>query len=807
MLTTILPSVVVPSLLALAVAGAAPATPGHGDGSGAATLSARLRGAFGRAVAVGNGEVLVGEPDNSMRPGIVYVYRKGANGEWAESSRITAVDAAVGDGFGASLDLDGDRLIVGAFSQNAIANTTAWIFERSAGTWRQVAQLEREPGITGFGISVGLSGDFAFVGAPIEGGSMLTGGPGAVHVYRRNASGQWVTAGRLAASDSGPQTVFGVAVELDGPHALVASPTMGLYAFHFDGTDWRAAGKVTVDGTQPSDQLGAAIEITNGTALVGAPGHSAGAGRVFRFRFDDATGAWTVIDRLTAPGDSTTRQFFGASLALDGEQLWIGAPRTADGGAVYAFRGDAAGTWGQPQRIQPEGVVQGDGFGGTIALRGDVAAIGLTSADHGAGKAMILEREGGTVAWRASSTVMSEAESLDAVTGDEVRCTSGEAGRFSCGEIDLLAFLPISRIGGGRGVQLNDIWGWTDPQTGREYVLVGRMDGTSFVDISNPVQPVYIGDLPMTKGAQANSWRDIKVYDNHAFVVADGAGQHGMQVFDLAKLRTFNGTPITFAADTTYDRIASAHNIVINEASGFAYSVGSSSGGETCGGGLHMIDIRTPKKPTFAGCFADPQTGTSGTGYSHDAQCVMYHGPDTGYSGREICIGLNETAISIADVTDKASPKAISRATYPNVGYTHQGWFSEDQRYLYVDDELDEMNGSVNRTRTLVWDVTDLDDPQLVKEYMGETEASDHNLYIKGNLIYASNYAAGLRILDITNPVEPREVGFFDVQPFGENKPAFTGSWSNYPYFASGVIAVTGIEQGLFLLRYRRPVS
>jgi choice-of-anchor B domain-containing protein len=296
---------------------------------------------------------------------------------------------------------------------------------------------------------------------------------------------------------------------------------------------------------------------------------------------------------------------------------------------------------------------------------------------------------------------------------------------------------------------------------------------------------------------------------DHAYIVSDAAREHGMQVFDLAKLRQYSGTPITFMPDTTYHHIASAHNIVINESTGFAYPVGSSGGGETCGGGLHMIDIREPKTPKFAGCFADPQTGSAGTGYSHDAQCVMYHGPDPEYQAREICIGSNETAISIADVTDKTNPKAISRASYPNVQYTHQGWLTDDHRFFYVNDEGDEISGVVPRTRTLVWDLTDLDDPVLVKEHLGEVEASDHNLYVRGNLMYQANYASGLRILDITDPANPREVGFLDTNPFGDNSAGFSGAWSNYPFFQSGVIAVSSIEQGLFLVRYTppRPIS
>jgi choice-of-anchor B domain-containing protein len=232
-------------------------------------------------------------------------------------------------------------------------------------------------------------------------------------------------------------------------------------------------------------------------------------------------------------------------------------------------------------------------------------------------------------------------------------------------------------------------------------------------------------------------------------------------------------------------------------------------GGETCGGALHMIDIREPTKPTFAGCFADSETGRQKTGYTHDAQCVVYRGPDADWQGREICFNASETAIGIADVTDKANPAAISVASYPSVAYTHQGWLTEDQKYFYVNDELDEIGGSVEGTRTLVWDVTDLDDPILVREHIGTQRSVDHNLYVKGDRMYQSNYNSGLRILSIEDPENPVEVGWFDTHPQGGNDPSMSGSWSNYPYFESGTIVVTDMENGLFVLRERegRPVS
>ena len=354
-------------------------------------------------------------------------------------------------------------------------------------------------------------------------------------------------------------------------------------------------------------------------------------------------------------------------------------------------------------------------------------------------------------------------------------------------------------------MRTNDVWGWTDAMTGKEYALVGMSNAASFVDISDPLNPIYLGKLPLHEGARPSTWRDIKVYKDHAFIVSDGSGRHGMQVFDLTQLRDVRDAPVVFEETAHYDGIASAHNIVINEETGYAYSVGSSGGGETCGGGLHMINIEDPKNPQFAGCFADPGTGRRNTGYSHDAQCVTYRGPDREHQGKEICLGANETALSIADVTDKMNPVALSSASYPNVGYTHQGWLTEDHRYFYMNDELDELARTFVGTRTLIWDVTDLDDPILAREYLSENPASDHNLYIRGDYMYQSNYNSGFRIFNIADPENPVPVGFLDTVPYGEDGPAMGGSWSNYPFFPSGVIIVTSGNEGLFLVKRRRP--
>lgn len=365
-------------------------------------------------------------------------------------------------------------------------------------------------------------------------------------------------------------------------------------------------------------------------------------------------------------------------------------------------------------------------------------------------------------------------------------CTNGMAGPFPCREVALESFLPLSAIGGGEG---NDIWGWTDSESGREYALMGKTTGTAFIDVSVPDKPVYLGDLPShQQDRQFVAWRDIKVYADHAFIVADKAG-HGLQVFDLTRLRGVTA-PRTWTEDAHYARFGNSHNIAINEETGFAYAVGT----DTCSGGLHMIDVRAPNTPVFAGCF-------SADGYTHDTQSVVYRGPDRRFTGREICFSSNEDTLTIVDVTDKRSPEMLSRTTYAGATYTHQGWLTEDQRHFLLDDELDEQQSGV-RTSTYIFDVADLRAPKVIGVYRGETNAIDHNLYTKGDRVYEANYRAGLRILDSSRVAdgELREVAFFDVYPDGD-EAEFNGAWSSYPYFASGIVIVSGIEQGLFVLR------
>ena len=418
-------------------------------------------------------------------------------------------------------------------------------------------------------------------------------------------------------------------------------------------------------------------------------------------------------------------------------------------------------------------------------------------------------------------------------------CTDGFAdGKYPCDNVDLMSIVTPQELEGlgeseAATVNLNDIWGWTDSQTGKEYALVGLTNAVSFVDISDPINPIVIGKLDesnitakynvlsdpeyeackigigSTEKAKSletgSAWRDHKVFNDHLFIGSD-AQPHGIQVFDLIKLRSYNGTFLEFTQDALYTGLANSHNVVINEETGFAYATGATNGAVCETGGLHIIDINDPKNPTFAGCYEDtaPPRRRSNSAYIHDAQCVVYNGPDTDHTGSEVCFSSAEKSLIIADVTDKDSTRTLGFATDPNMSYSHQGWLTEDHSYFLMNDELDEYNLG-RTTKTYIFDVRDLDNPVFINYYEHNTESIDHNLYIKGDYVYASNYISGLRILKM-NDISSADLSlaaFFDSEPsvYASPNTQFEGTWSNYPYFQSGIIITSDINRGLFILQ------
>lgn len=374
-----------------------------------------------------------------------------------------------------------------------------------------------------------------------------------------------------------------------------------------------------------------------------------------------------------------------------------------------------------------------------------------------------------------------------------VPCQNGTADGYPCLGYDLINRVSLSQMG---AEATNDNWGWTDAQSGKEYVLQGLDNGVAFLDISSPTQIRFIGKLPTA--TEPSIWRDIKVYNDHAFIVSEAQG-HGLQVFDLTRLRDAS-TFQTFTADFVQTSFGSAHNIAINETTGFAYVVGARKDNTAMYlGGPMFYDLSNPERPQLVGGYAEAS-------YAHDAQIVTYNGPDLAHLGKEIYLGSHSDGgqnnqLVIVDVTDKANPILLAQVNYGNGGYTHQGWFDENHRYFYLGDELDELNFG-HPTKTLVFDLLELENPVAHYNYLGTTQAIDHNGYVNGNSLFLANYTAGFREIDLSgvDNQEMHEVRFFDTFPANDNA-GFDGVWNVYPFFDSRHIAISDTSGGLFLVK------
>ncbi|MGB1048534.1 MAG: choice-of-anchor B family protein [Rhodothermales bacterium] len=760
------------------------------------TLGSRL--GFGGALAMDNGHLFVGSapigwPSGSDPAGTVHQYVKGENGKWVEVAAFGASDGKHGDEFGRAIFVDDGTMMVAAPRARAV-----YVFTQGEDGWTESGRIAAPDLSEGheFGGAYARGGFRTQTMARVGGMWLVTSyngttNEGAVHMVH-NMGDEWHMMGTV--TDAPAWSIAG-----SGNNLFVGTPSTGEGrggVRHFKLTEsgtWIEGDALMAEGLTDGAGFGQTLAVSGSRLFVGAPSYER-FGAVFAFdRGDD--GAWnhtyTIQESEPESEDQRLANGFGRGLSMSGHHLLVGANR-----AAFVFNAHHKEIPGV--RISAPDQQAGNGFGVGVAIDGNALAVGAPDADYGSGLAHIFER-GSDGEWSATSSAAAAVVRMESISGAEkIECEEGKAGLFPCEGVDLLSMVSTDALANDRGANLNDIWGWTDPESGREIVLAGRTDGTSFIDITDPANPVIIGQVMRTDGSPGAWWRDVKTYQNYAYIVADGSGDHGMQVFDLTRLLDVDPAdmPVDFEPDMTYDGVASSHNIIINEETGFGYAVGSGSGPGGCGGQLHMLDLNDPGNPRFLGCYTNTEYG--GT---HDAQCVLYRGSDSDYVGREVCFNSNSNALILADVTDKENPTTITVAEYPNTAYTHQGWLSEDHNYFFMNDELDEMNDIVDATRTLIWDMSDLDEPILVGEYYHGNSASDHNLYVKGNLMYQSNYQAGLRILDITDPENPVEVASFDTAPFAEDVKGFAGSWSNYPYFKSGVIVVSSQAEGVFMLK------
>ncbi|MFQ5600821.1 MAG: choice-of-anchor B family protein [Candidatus Krumholzibacteriia bacterium] len=311
--------------------------------------------------------------------------------------------------------------------------------------------------------------------------------------------------------------------------------------------------------------------------------------------------------------------------------------------------------------------------------------------------------------------------------------------------------------GGVSGTAYMDIWGYNAPN-GTELAILCSFDATIFVDVTDPTRPQTV--------LHAFGWiathRDARTYENYAYVVNDNGGG-GMEIFDLSNPRQ----PVFVRAyDATFD---TAHNIGIYD--GYAYIAGSRK--NSIDAGMRILDLSDPENPRDVGAYTDL--------YVHD----VYVRDDVAYLSNIFNSGL-----TILDVGDKSSPQEV--AFVVTGANTHNAWLTEDGRHLLTTHEV--VGGHIR-----IWDVTDSRNVFRVARWDAGTIATVHNVFVKGDSAYASYYAQGLQVVDITDRSAPRRAAFYDTRP--GTISGLTGVWGVYPFAQSGNIFISDMAQGLYVAR------
>ncbi|MCZ7684309.1 MAG: hypothetical protein M5U28_38255 [Sandaracinaceae bacterium] len=333
--------------------------------------------------------------------GSAYVFvRSGTT--WTVQARLEASDGAAGDGFGRSVALDGDTALIGANLDDTSRGTnagSAYVFVRSGTTWTQQARLEASDGAGSdyFGLSVALDGGTALVGAPYDDTSRGASA-GSATVFVRSGT-TWTQQAKLEATDGAAYDYFGWSVALDGDTALVGAPyddTWGdtdagsASVFVRSGTTWAWQARLEASDGAASDQFGWSVALDGDTALVGAlyddTWRGTNAGSAYVFVRSGAT--WTWQARLEA-SDGAASDYFGHSVALDGETALLGAygddtSRGTDAGSAYVFVRSGT-TWTEQTKLEASDGAAGDVFGYSVALDGDTALVGAYGDDTSRG--------------------------------------------------------------------------------------------------------------------------------------------------------------------------------------------------------------------------------------------------------------------------------------------------------------------------------------------------------------------------------------------------------------------------------------
>ncbi|MCB9898721.1 MAG: FG-GAP repeat protein [Planctomycetes bacterium] len=356
---------------------------------------------FGEAVAVSGETLVVGAPagaPSGTGGGRVFVYKR-VGGSWIQQALLTANDAQPDARFGASLALDGDVLVVGAPSDDALGPDAgaAYVFARFGSTWVQLNKLTGHDTAASdqFGYSVAVSGFAIAVGARRHDHPVPDAG--AVYVFDNPSQGSiWSEVTELHPASVFPGDDFGAAVAIDGNRLLAGADLAdhggvsagAAWIFHDDGSGWVEEAELVSPVPQAMAYFGRALDLSGDVAVVGAPGQLVEAfplgplvasGAVFGFSLDGG-GAWVAEGALTHP-EPVDGDGFGRAVALDGPIVLVGAPLSDDvlpnGGCVHAGWRDPAGpAWWLTSGVTARDGSSGDNLGFAVALDGAYAVGG-----------------------------------------------------------------------------------------------------------------------------------------------------------------------------------------------------------------------------------------------------------------------------------------------------------------------------------------------------------------------------------------------------------------------------------------------
>lgn len=327
-------------------------------------------------------------------------------------------------------------------------------------------------------------------------------------------------------------------------------------------------------------------------------------------------------------------------------------------------------------------------------------------------------------------------------------------------QLDSLGHLDINTL---HNCDLNDIWGY---ETGsNQYAIVGTTDGTSIVDVTDPMNPSEVYWEPGINSI----WRDIKTWGTHAYITTEAMG--GLTIIDMSLLPGSTSLTSTVYNGPSGGEWQSSHNIYIDE-NGYAYIFGANRGN----GGVIILDVATdPMNPNEVGVFDN--------WYVHDG----FVRGDTMYLAH-----INDGFISIVDVSDKSNPVLLGTKFTPST-FSHNIWPSDDGQYVFTTDE-------VSSAYIGAYDVSDPANIVEVDRIQSSPGAGviPHNTHFKNNYLITSYYSDGVVVHDVTHPYNMVEVGSFDTYP--TQTTGYDGCWGVYPFMSNNIILASDQEYGLFIL-------